>query len=204
MGVGKLELEPVPHRQTRGERRRFRLALLVLVPVILMLLVPPALGLDRFVITDGSMDGTLGKGSVALVRAAPAGDLEIGDVITFDEPGPAKGLVTRRIVSIDGTSATTRGDALAGVDPWTLQLTDATYPRLLFGVPWVGYPFTGDLGSGGWTLLVLVAGLALALGAGGSRGRRAASGRRRAMNAVEAAMQRRAEPRKPPGQHLHA
>ena len=183
-----MELEPVPHLVTPGERRRFRLALLVLVPVVLMLLVPPALGLDRFVITDDSMDGTLGKGSVALVRAAPTGDLEPGDVITFERPGPQEGVVTRRIVSIQGTSAVTRGDALDAVDPWTLELEEGTYPRLLFGVPWVGYPFTGDLGSGGWTVLVLVAGLALALGAGRSQGAR---GRHRLRHAVT-------------GMHVHA
>ena len=164
-----MELKPVAHRQTRGERRRFLLALLVLVPVALMLLVPPVLGLDRFVVTDRSMDGTLGRGSVALARSVPAGDLEVGDVITFDRPGPAEDLVTRRIVSIDGTWARTRGDANPDQDPWTLALTEPTYPRLLFGVPWIGYPFTG--GGGGWMLFAVVAALALALAAVPTRSR---------------------------------
>ena len=200
MGVGELELKPVPHRVTQGERRRFRLALLVLAPLMLLLLVPPALGLDRFVVTDDSMDGTLGRGSVALARAAPTGDLEPGDVITFERPGPEDGVVTRRIVSIEGASAVTRGDALDEVDPWTLELTEGTYPRLLFGVPYVGYPFTGDFGSGGWTVLLLVAGLALALGAGGSQRER---GRHRVRHAVEA-LHHRSEGRERPGRHLHA
>ena len=178
----------MPHWVTPRERRRFRLALLLLVPLVLLLLVPPSLGLDRFVVTDGAMDGTLDKGSVALVRAAPVGDLEVGDVITFERPGPADGVVTRRIVMLDGTSATTRGDALAANDPWTLDLEESTYPRLVFEVPWVGYPFTGDLGSGGWTVLLLVAGLALALAAGRSL---AVRGRHRMRHAVR-------------GMHLHA
>lgn len=190
----------MPRPMTQGERRRFRLALLVLVPLMLMLLVPPALGLDRFVVTDDSMDGTLAKGSVALVRAAPTGDLEPGDVITFDRPGPQEGPVTRRIVSIDGSSAVTRGDALGSVDPWTLELTEGTYPRLLFGVPWVGYPFTGDFGSGGWTVLLLVAGLALAIGAGGSQRER---GRHRLRHAVQA-WHHRNERQESAGRHLHA
>lgn len=160
-----MEIAPVPHRLTRGERRRFLLALLVLVPVMLMLLVPPALGLDRFVVTDASMDGSVGRGSVVLARQVPAADLEVGDVITFERPGPEAGLVTRRIVSLDGSRATTQGDAHRVVDPWTLELAEATYPRMLFHVPWVGYPFTGDVGAGGWMLLALVAALALALGA---------------------------------------
>jgi len=161
-----MEIAPVPRRLAQGERRRFLLALLVLVPVMLMLLVPPALGLDRFVVTDASMDGTVGRGSVVLARDVPAADLEVGDVITFQRPGPEAGLVTRRIVSLDGSRATTQGDANRQVDPWTLELVEATYPRMLFGVPWVGYPFTGDVGAGGWMLLAVVAGLALLLAAG--------------------------------------
>jgi signal peptidase I len=137
----------------------------VLVPVLLLVLVPPALGLDRFVITDRSMDGTLGRGAVALARDVPTADLQVGDVITFERPGPEDGVVTRRIVSLEGTLATTRGDANDAVDPWVLELTDAVYPRTLFGVPWVGYAFTGDVGDGGWILLALVAAVALALGA---------------------------------------
>lgn len=178
----------MPRLRTKAEVRRSRLALLVLVPLLLMLLVPPALKLDRFVITDDAMDGTLGKGSVALARAVPASDLEVGDVITFERPGPEDGLVTRRIVAIEASSATTQGDALDVADPWTLELVDATYPRLLFGVPYVGYPFTGDVGRGGWTVLVLVAGLALVLAAGSSPRLR---GRHRLRHAVR-------------GMHVHA
>lgn len=170
-----MEIAPVPRRLAQGERRRFLLALLVLVPVMLMLLVPPALGLDRFVITDASMDGTVGRGSVVLAQDVPTADLEVGDVITFQRPGPEAGLVTRRIVSLDGSRATTQGDANRQVDPWTLELVEATYPRMLFHVPWVGYPFTGAVGAGGWMVLAVVAGLALALAAGHgylTRGRR--------------------------------
>src|SRR3712207_9502991 len=115
-----MEIAPVPRRLAQGERRRFLLALLVLVPVMLMLLVPPALGLDRFVVTDGSMDGTVGRGSVVLARDAPVADLEVGDVITFQRPGPEAGLVTRRIVSLDRSPAPPHGDAHPGGDPGTV------------------------------------------------------------------------------------
>lgn len=161
-----MEIAPVPNRLARGERRRFLLALVVLVPVMLMLLLPPALRLDPFVVTDAAMEGSVGRGSVVLARDVPVADLEVGDVITFDRPGPEAGLVTRRIVSLDGSRATTQGDANRQVDPWTLELDEATYPRMLFHVPWVGYPFTGDVGAGGWMVLALVAGLALLLGVG--------------------------------------
>jgi len=159
-----LELEPVPRRLSGGERRRYRVALLALVAVLLLLLIPPALGLERFVVTDRAMEDTLGRGSVAVSRDVPASDLRVGDVIPFERPGPEDGPVTRRIVALEGTAATTRGDASRAVDPWTLQLTEPAYPRLLFAVPWIGYPFTGDIGGGGWMFLALVAAVALLLG----------------------------------------
>src|SRR3712207_9244457 len=101
-----MEIAPVPRRLAQGERRRFLLALLVLVPVMLLLLVPPALGLDRFVVTDASMDGSVGRGSVVLARQVPAPDLEVGDVITFQRPGPEAGLVNLRILLLLGAPGT--------------------------------------------------------------------------------------------------
>ena len=71
------------------------------------------------------------------------------------------GPVTRRIVSIDGTTARTKGDASGKRDPWTLELTEKTYPRVVADVPWVGYPFI----SGGWVLLALIASVALVVAA---------------------------------------
>ena len=66
-----------------ASRRRFALGLLVLAPVVLLVLLPAVLGLQRYVVTDRSMDGVPGRGSVVLAREVPAADLEVGDVITF-------------------------------------------------------------------------------------------------------------------------
>ena len=170
-----MEIAPVPHRSTRGEWRRLALGMLVLAPVVLLVLLPAVLGLDRYVITDDTMDGSLGRGSVALARDVPPSDLRVGDVITFVAPGATDEdtRVTHRIVAIDSTGATTRGDAATENDPWTLPLTDSTYARVWVSVPWVGYPFVVD---GGWVLLAIAAGAALTLAvvAGRSSGQREA------------------------------
>jgi len=156
-----MEIAPVPHRSTRGERRRLALGLLVMAPVVLLVLLPAVLGLDRYVVTDGSMDGSLGRGSVVLAREVPPTDLRVGDVISFTPPGQPEGdRVTRRVVAIDHGTATTQGDATGRPDPWNLELTASAYPRTWVSVPWIGYPFAID---GGWGLLLLCAATAVAL-----------------------------------------
>jgi signal peptidase I len=161
-----MEIAPVPHRSTRGERRRLALALLVMAPVVLLVLLPAVLGLDRFVVTDSTMGGSMGRGSVVLAREVPPTDLRVGDVIAFRPPGESgEHRVTRRIVAIDDGVATTEADATGRTDPWTLPLTAPAYARTWMSVPWIGYPFALD---GGWGLLLLgvTAAVALAVATG--------------------------------------
>jgi signal peptidase I len=161
-----LEIAPVPHRATRGEWRRLALGLLVLTPVVLLVLVPAVLGLDRYVVTDRAMGGSLDRGAVVLARQVPPTDLHVGDVITFPRPDGDTERVTRRIVAIDDGLATTQADTAAEPDAWVVPLTGASYDRVWVSVPWLGYPFVLD---GGWLLLVLAAVVALALGLASGR-----------------------------------
>jgi signal peptidase I len=156
-----MEIAPVPHRSaTRGERRRLLLGVLVLAPVVLLVLLPAVLGLDRSVVSDDAMSGSMSRGAVVLARDVPPDDLVTGDVISFTAPsGPEVGdVVTRRVVALDGTTATTRGDTRDAVDPWRLQLDAKTYARVWTGIPLLGYPFLLD---GGWVVLVALALVAL-------------------------------------------
>jgi len=119
-------------------------ALCFLVTVLaLAFLIPAAFGLQRYVITGGSMDGTYDLGSVVFEESVPVADLEVGDVITYVPPAESgiDNLVTHRIVSIDGTTYRTQGDANPDVDPWTFELTAATQNRVTFSIPYVGYVF---------------------------------------------------------------
>jgi signal peptidase len=150
-----LEIAPVPHRSTRSEWRRLALGLVILVPVVLLVLLPTVLGLDRYVVIDRSMDGSLGRGSVVLAREVPPTDLRVGDVISFRPPrGASDERVTRRIVAITDGVATTEADSTGSADAWAVPLTRSSYARVLLGVPWIGYPFVMD---GGWVLLAFIA-----------------------------------------------
>lgn len=156
----------MPHRASGSEWRRLALGLGVLVPVVLLVLLPTVLGLDRYVVTDRSMDGSLGRGSVVLAREVPPSDLRVGDVVTFRPPGGGTDArVTRRILVLEDGVARTRADATGRTDPWRLPLDGPSYARVWLGIPWIGYPFVVD---GGWVLLALVAVAAfvLALAAG--------------------------------------
>ncbi|MBG6085451.1 S24/S26 family peptidase [Zhihengliuella flava] len=131
----------------------------------------------------GSMAPTIPAGSVAVVRAVPAGDVAVGDVVTVDRPGQLP--VTHRITSITAAPAghdathvlTMRGDANATEDPY--PYTVSTVREVLFSVPhaanvliWFGHPYV----LGGLTL----GASALVTWAFWPRGRQDDGGRQRA------------------------
>lgn len=118
----------------------------VLVGVLATVAVPALLGLQRFVITGGSMTGSIPKGSVVYSRLTPVEALRVGDVITFHPPGMSEP-VTHRIVAIEpgpnGRPAfRTKGDFNQAEDPWgPVVLNEPLQARCVFHVPYVGYLF---------------------------------------------------------------
>ena len=112
----------------------------------LLVLLPAALGYQRYVITGGSMSGSFDRGSLVYEDVVPVSDLKVGDVITYTPPpgaGPT-GKVTHRIVSIGrrthgGLTFRTKGDANRSADPWTFKLDRPEQARAAFHVPYVGY-----------------------------------------------------------------
>jgi signal peptidase I len=110
------------------------------------MLVPPLLGLQRYVVTGGSMDGTYDRGSIVFDEEVAVADLKVGDVITYRPPSEVgiEGLVTHRIVSIrdrgaQGPFFKTKGDANESVDPWRFTLDQPTQAKVAFHVPYLGY-----------------------------------------------------------------
>lgn len=145
-------------------------ALLIIGPVIVLVFLPTVLGLHRHVVADDAMDGhqdgSIPRGAVALTREVPAADLGVGDVIAFRPPtqdGAVTDSVTRRIVALENGVARTRGDRQEAEDPWALDVTHGTYPRVVIAVPWIGYPFSGGAGRGGWVVLAIASAIALLL-----------------------------------------
>jgi signal peptidase len=120
--------------------------LLVATVAGLAYLAPSLLGYERYVITGGSMAGTIDKGSIVLEKDVPVAHLAVGDVITYLPPADSgvTNLVTHRIVEA-GTSDTgarlfrTQGDANPEPDPWTFSLAAGEQPVVRHHVPHVGW-----------------------------------------------------------------
>jgi hypothetical protein len=161
-----MEIAPVPRRRSWPLRTRLLVVAVALAPITLLVVLPALLGLQRYVIEHDAMGGTFARGSIVYERAVPVGDLEVGDVITFPAPvgSGRSGLLTHRIVALGDGYARTQGDANSRPDPWQVPLTGATQERVVFHLPWVGYPFLWTLGRLIWGLLLAVPLLLLAAG----------------------------------------
>ncbi|MDP9823919.1 signal peptidase [Nocardioides massiliensis] len=136
------------HRRSTSDASRVagfavNTAMFLVVALAVGFLAPALMGYQRYVITSGSMTGTYDTGSVVFAEVVPTDELEVGDVITYVPPAETgiTHLVTHRIVSIDNGEIRTQGDANPQVDPWTFQLADLEQPRVVAGVPYVGYLF---------------------------------------------------------------
>jgi signal peptidase I len=111
------------------------------------LLVPALLGYQRYVITGGSMTGTIPKGAVIYSRLTPVESLREGDIITFVPPGQSRP-VTHRIVAVGRDEQQepvfqTKGDFNQTADPWKVKLTDPVQARYRFHIPYLGYLLAG-------------------------------------------------------------
>jgi len=118
-------------------------ALLALVLAVLLLAIPFALHLQRYVITSGSMTGTIDTGTLIYSRIVPVKDLRVGDIITYAPPG-RRSMVTHRIVQITRDKSgrvvfRTKGDANPVADPWRFTLDKPTQARYWFQIPSIGY-----------------------------------------------------------------
>jgi signal peptidase I len=111
-----------------------------------VLVLPAALGWQRYVIVSGSMTGTYDRGSLVLDEVVPVESLKVGDVITYRPPagsGP-EGLVTHRIATITADKLghkvfRTKGDANEAADPWTFSLPRREQARVRAGIPYAGF-----------------------------------------------------------------
>ncbi len=137
---------PVPPRRgfAVGSALSWALTLLALLLGAVMF-APALLGMERYVITGGSMSGTYDRGSVVFADVVSPAALRVGDVITYEPPAAAGpgGLVTHRIHAIREQRGTrvyrTKGDANAVVDPWEFKLPRDRQARVRFSVPLIGY-----------------------------------------------------------------
>jgi signal peptidase len=104
--------------------------------------LPPLFGMRSLVVTGASMEPSLPRGAMVLVRPVAPSTLRVGDVVTFsptDEPGV---LVTHRVVRLElgegGLALRTRGDNNDSDDVWTVH-GDEMAGKVVAFVPMAGY-----------------------------------------------------------------
>lgn len=105
-----------------------------------------AMGLATFVVTGGSMEPTIHKGSLVIDEPVSADKLRLGDIITFDHYDQT---TTHRIVGVEGspngTMFSTKGDANTVTDPEPLSfpgrvgLVKLAVPGVGYAVAWMQY-----------------------------------------------------------------
>jgi signal peptidase I len=98
-----------------------------------------AMGLATFVVTGGSMEPTIHKGSLVIDEPVTADRLHLGDIITFDHYDQ---ITTHRIVGVEGSATvtmfSTKGDANEITDPEPLSFPGRV-GLVRMSVPFVGY-----------------------------------------------------------------
>jgi len=120
--------------------------IVVLFAVSLLFVGIRALGMATFVVTGGSMEPTIHKGSLVIDEPVSADKLRLGDIITFDHFDQT---TTHRIVGVEGsangTMFSTKGDANQVADPEPLSfpgrvgLVKLAIPGLGYAVAWMQY-----------------------------------------------------------------
>ncbi|MGE4353724.1 MAG: signal peptidase I [Oscillospiraceae bacterium] len=115
------------------------MAVVVAVIVLALLLVGVrVIGYTPYVVLSGSMEPVFPTGSLIYVKAADAGDVSVGDPITFDMGDGT--VATHRVVAIDNAAGTftTKGDANNTADFNPVPF-DALIGMPVFCIPHLGY-----------------------------------------------------------------
>ncbi len=119
-----------------------RLEAIAVAATLALLLAVTALDLSGhrlFVVGGASMEPTIVRGSLVVVRAAAPDSIGVGDVVTFQHRGTT---VTHRVSAVDdgarGRVFTTKGDANAAPDPDAVAFDDRV-GLLVAHVPFAGY-----------------------------------------------------------------
>lgn len=137
---------PEPRTRASGPKLALRfveaLALGFIGSFVLFALAPVVIGWRPYTVLTGSMRPNIQPGDVVMDRPMKITDADVGDVITFSDPGRDGKLVTHRIRSITRgpiqTDVETRGDANNNSERWSIRTTDSV-GRVVYVIPKVGY-----------------------------------------------------------------
>ena len=113
---------------------------------------------DIYIVRSESMKPAINLGDVVVAGPVGAGGgINPGDIVTYEL---GKNLIMHRVLSIDGDTLITKGDASEDPDPRPVQLSQVK-GSYLFKIPYIGY-FTSFLRTRlGWFLAIILPAIAL-------------------------------------------
>ncbi len=108
-------------------------------------------GYGLYLVRSESMKPAINMGDL-IVTGPSNGEINPGTIVTYQR---AIGLVTHRVLSVDGETLVTKGDAVEDPDPWSVSLSDVG-GVYLFKIPYVGYVTYFVQTKFGWFLAIIV------------------------------------------------
>jgi signal peptidase I len=137
---------PAPARTiTQVLRAGFTFVLLAVLgfglSMIALVTLPGVFGYQTLTVVSGSMEPTLGTGSVVIDEVISPLDAHPGDIVTFRDPLHPRQLTHRlQRMRVEGDTAymVTLGDANDAPERWTVQ-TNGQIGRVVAHVPKLGY-----------------------------------------------------------------
>lgn len=137
--------------------KRKRIGWMILILVLLVGCASYFSGVRLYYVQSGSMEPELPVGSLCIVTPCVVEELEVGDIIAFQN-GPMQ--VAHRIVSIQEESYQTKGDANRSPDPGVVR-KEQVQGQVIARVPLLGYLIAFLKSKAGIALLLMLAGLLL-------------------------------------------
>ena len=115
---------------------------------------------DAYLARSESMKPAINMGDVIItgpLNGPIGGGVKAGSIVTYRHGAE---LITHRVLSVDGDTLVTKGDAVEDPDPWSVNLSDVK-GVYLFRVPYMGYVSNFIRTRLGWFLVIVIPATAL-------------------------------------------
>ena len=112
---------------------------------------------DLYIVRSGSMEPAINVGDMVLAGPVGTGGIKPGVIISYEL---GKNLITHRVLSIDGNTLITIGDANKEPDSTPVRLSQVQ-SRYIFRIPYVGYVAGFLRTRPGWLLSIVLPSIVL-------------------------------------------
>lgn len=110
---------------------------------------------NMYLVRSESMKPAINMGDMVVIGPLDGplrGVVEPGSIVTYRRGAE---LVTHRVLSVDGSTLATKGDAMEDADPWPVSLSDVR-GVYLFRIPSIGYFSNFIRTKLGWLVVVII------------------------------------------------